>query len=49
MANIEHGEAPSSAQQLQEAGKMVVGAAGAWPSTVFASKSTHGRAGPPSN
>ena len=28
MANIEQGEAPSSAQQLQEAGKMVVGAAG---------------------
>lgn len=28
MANIEHSEAPSSAQQLQEAGKMVVGAAG---------------------
>ena len=28
MANIEHSEAPSSAQQLQEAGKMMVGAAG---------------------
>ena len=28
MANIGHSEAPSSAQQLQEAGKMVVGAAG---------------------
>lgn len=28
MANIEHSEGPSSAQQLQEAGKMVVGAAG---------------------